>query len=111
MALVLGGRRVLRKINSAARRHPLPFSIVITGLKAAAADLMIQTFVEGTKQVDWRRNSVFLCFGCTYQGCVQYFMYAKLYEGLWCVAPSVDARFVADTECSQAWPKHSKCGD
>ena len=73
----------LRRINSFAERNPLKFSITVTAVKASLADLMIQTLVERSDKVNWTRNSVFFFFGGGYQGCAQYFMYAKLYEGLW----------------------------
>ena len=74
------GPSVLGRVNEAMRRQPLLTSIVVTGAKAAAADLMIQAVVEKRARVDERRVATFGLFGATYQGCVQYFLFNHVLE-------------------------------
>ena len=73
---------LLRRGNSWVRRHPLATATSVTGAKACAADLVIQTIVERREKVDRPRAILFGSFGCLYQGCFQYWMYNHLYERL-----------------------------
>ena len=60
-------------------RHPLFVGTMIAAVKTAAADLLVQTQVEGKPwdEIDWRRNMVFLSFGFGYLGLGMYAVYVK----------------------------------
>jgi hypothetical protein len=70
------------RANRWAVRNPLKLSIAVTTFKAGAADLLVQRCIEGNREVDVRRLSTFLLFGCFYQGCFQYFVFARWLETL-----------------------------
>jgi len=78
-----GFSRFGSRVNAAMARHPFLTSVTITGAKAAAADLMIQTMIEKREKVDTTRLGLFGLFGFTYQGGFQYGLYAKLFERIW----------------------------
>ncbi len=63
-----------------ARAHPFAVGASAATLKAATADCMIQTCVEGRRrdEIDVKRVAVFttFCFGFT--GCWQYFLYNRV---------------------------------
>lgn len=67
-------------LNAWTKRRPVITATMVTTVKAAAADLMIQMVVEKRSTVDTRRSVFFGTFGFAYQGCFQYWMYNKLYE-------------------------------
>ena len=75
--------RALQGMNAVAERHPVATAVTVTATKAGVADLMVQFVVEGRETVDTRRTLLFTSFGGSYQGLWQYFMYNKLYEGIW----------------------------
>ena len=51
-------------------RHPLFTAVGIATVKTCAADLFVQTYVEGVSfdEIDWRRAGLFLSFGFVYLG-------------------------------------------
>lgn len=73
------------RINLWMKRRPLFTSIMITGFKTIAADLVTQTIIEqkSMKDIDWTRTAVFGTFGFLQMGCLQYWMYNKLFFQLW----------------------------
>lgn len=73
-------RHQLNRINDLVQRRPVLTSIVVTGVKAWAADLMIQKLVEKRETVDLKRSALFASFGSAYQGCIQYWIYNILFE-------------------------------
>ena len=89
----------MNHIIAACRSRPLALAVVVATVKNSAADLIVQTQIEGralsapheppTQQqqqqqqqqqrtIDWRRNAVFAAFGASYLGGVQYVIYTKL---------------------------------
>lgn len=79
----LGRFRQCGKISEASeaslkfpQRHPFAFQLFIATGKTSAADLMTQIVVEkkSLKDVDWRRNGIFVVFGFVYLGCFQYWL-------------------------------------
>ena len=76
-------------------RHPLGTAMGVTSGKACLADVMTQTLIEGTPldEINGRRALLFASFGLCYQGCFQYWMYNKLYEGI--LFPGNSARAIA----------------
>ena len=58
---------------------------MITGIKTIAADLVTQTLIEkkSMNDIDWTRTTVFGAFGFLQMGCLQYYMYNKLFFQLW----------------------------
>ena len=85
-ATVCGGQRLddmfaLRRLNSAMAAQPLVTSLVVTSAKAAVADVMVQTVIEGRKKdVDQRRVFLFGAFGFAYQGAFQYWLINHVWE-------------------------------
>ena len=73
-------RHQLNRVNDLVQRRPVLTSIVVTGVKAWAADLMIQKLVEKRETVDLKRSALFASFGSAYQGCIQYWIYNILFE-------------------------------
>ena len=70
----------MHSLNEGIRAHPLKASIGITAAKACAADLMVQSAIEGKSELDRRRAAVFLLFGGGYQGCFQYWIFNTCFE-------------------------------
>ena len=62
-----------------AQRAPFSSQVAVATTKTVAADLLVQTAVEGKslQDVDYRRVAVFGAFGCLYLGIVQYGLYVK----------------------------------
>ena len=62
-----------------AQRAPFSSQVAVATTKTVAADLLVQTAVEGKslQDVDYRRVAVFGAFGCLYLGVVQYGLYVK----------------------------------
>ena len=60
-------------------RYPFLFGIVLSSTKSGAADIMIQTCIEGTSvhKIDWRRTKSFAMFGALFCGVWQYFLFVK----------------------------------
>ena len=67
-------------VNGWMRANPFKTSVVVTTVKAGAADIMVQRCVEGASEVDEQRLVTFLVFGCAYQGCFQYWMFNCWFE-------------------------------
>ena len=65
-------------------RHAFAFQLAVATGKTAAADLMVQTVVDGKSlaEVDWRRNGIFIVFGAAYLGGFQYWLMVTQY-GKW----------------------------
>ncbi|CAH0365679.1 unnamed protein product [Pelagomonas calceolata] len=80
-------------VTAFARAHPFAVGASAATLKAATADCMIQTCVEGRRcdEIDIKRVAVFttFCFGFT--GCWQYYLYNRVMPRLF---PNVDAFLV-----------------
>jgi hypothetical protein len=73
--------RLLRAVADFGSRHPVLFGCGVSSVKTSGADFFAQRVVEKKKfdEVDWRRNSIFFCWGLFYLGGVQYFIYVKLF--------------------------------
>lgn len=69
---------MLARLAAAARAHPFAVGASAATLKAATADVVIQTCVEGRSEIDVKRVAVFttFCFGFT--GCWQYVLYNRI---------------------------------
>lgn len=87
-----------RRFLSACQARPLLLAVSVSCVKASAADLIVQTQMEGRKirlgdstgnisaggskttspGVDWRRNFVFAAFGALYLGGVQFGIYTRI---------------------------------
>ncbi|GHP06068.1 hypothetical protein PPROV_000481500 [Pycnococcus provasolii] len=67
---------------SFAQRYPFATNIIIATFKTSAADLIAQCVVEqkSITEVDWKRNMVFVVFGATYLGGVQYWIQVNMYK-------------------------------
>ena len=62
-----------------AKRAPFMSQVAVATVKTMAADIIVQTTVEGKSlhDVNWRRVSIFGAFGCSYLGVAQYGLYVK----------------------------------
>ena len=67
-----------------AKTYPFLNNIFIATLKTQAADLVTQTAVEGKSfsEIDWKRNFVFMLFGCFYLGGFQYLYQINVFQRL-----------------------------
>lgn len=61
-------------------RHPVMVAVFVATIKTAAADIIVQTQIEGCDSVDWRRVGLFTAFGACYFGAFQYFLYVKCFS-------------------------------
>ncbi len=61
-------------------RHPVIIAVCVATIKTAAADIIVQTQIEGCESVDWRRVGLFTAFGACYFGAFQYFLYVKCFS-------------------------------
>lgn len=68
--------------GSFAKRNPFLFQLGVATGKTMAADLMTQTVAEGKslKEIDWKRNGVFVVFGFAYLGGFQYWLMVTKYR-------------------------------
>ena len=64
--------------ESWAKENPFLFQLGVATVKTSAADLVAQMVAErkSLKEVDWKRNAIFVVFGFAYLGGFQYW-YAR----------------------------------
>lgn len=69
-------------IWSIPKDHPFAFQLFVATAKTAAADLMVQMVAEGKtlSEVDWKRNGIFVVFGCAYLGGFQWWIMVNKYR-------------------------------
>lgn len=66
-------------VTSFGQRYPFLFQLLVCTAKTSLCDILIQTYVEKKKRIDWKRNMVFVAFGSVYLGGVQYALYSMLF--------------------------------
>jgi hypothetical protein len=66
--------------DGAMGRYPKTFGIGIATVKTAAADILIQKYIEKREDLDWKRVGFFGAFGFFYLGVFQYWMYVGLFS-------------------------------
>lgn len=68
--------------ESFAKRSPFLFQLGVATGKTMAADFMTQTVAEGKslKEIDWKRNGIFVVFGFAYLGGFQYWLMVTKYR-------------------------------
>jgi hypothetical protein len=66
------------------REHPFLFGVTVTSAKTAVADMLTQTALLNRHwtEVDLGRVSTFALYGALYLGCVQYWLFVKVYPRL-----------------------------
>ena len=64
------------------KKHPFATNIIIATIKTSLCDVLVQKYVEGKAEVDWKRVSVFTAFGCLYLGFFQWAIYVTLFGRL-----------------------------
>eukprot|EP01084_Bolivina_argentea_P279038 476980_1 len=80
-----GLRRALlspnNRLNVFLMKYPKQTSVGFTCVKTIAADLVVQTFVDGSSlnEIDYTRTAVFGSFGFLYLGMFQYWLYNIMY--------------------------------
>jgi len=67
-------------LDGVAARRPVATSMAVTAVKAGAADVFVQTYVERSGSIEPRRAATFALFGFSYQGCFQYVVINHLLE-------------------------------
>jgi hypothetical protein len=69
-------------IMSFAKENPFMFQLGVATVKTSAADLVAQMVAErkSLKDVDWKRNAIFVVFGFAYLGCFQYWLMVTKYR-------------------------------
>ena len=70
----------LHVLNKRLAKYPLRLAVGYSMFKAGSADIFTQSFLEKRPEVDLKRTSVFLTFGCIYQGFFQYFLWNIAFE-------------------------------
>ena len=72
------------RIGSALRARPFLGACTSATVKTSAADVMVQTVIEGrgVDEVDRRRLAAFSIFGCLWMGAGQYVLYCRVFEAL-----------------------------
>jgi hypothetical protein len=68
------------RISAWPKAHPVIFGVGVATTKTAAADLLVQKYIEKKEKLDWKRTGMFTCFGFAYLGCFQYWMYVNLFK-------------------------------
>jgi len=68
-------------------KHAFIFGVVVAGSKAALADILVQTRIENSPSIDWRRVKIFCTFGAIFCGMWQYFLYNKMFP---LIVPGID---------------------
>ena len=58
------------------KNNPFLFQLIMCTAKTSVCDLLIQVYVEKKRQIDWKRNGVFMLFGSFYLGGFQYLVYS-----------------------------------
>jgi len=69
---VLALRSLSSYLLAIPKRYPFRFACIFTSFKTCSADILVQKFMEGAENVNWRRCAVFSTFGFFYQGAFQY---------------------------------------
>jgi protein Mpv17 len=62
-------------LNNNVRKHPVAYSVAITGIKAGLADLLVQVYGSAKERVSARRLATFVLTGAVYQGLFQYWLF------------------------------------
>lgn len=64
------------------KNHPFVFQLLVATSKTMAADLIVQTVADGKplRDVDWKRNGIFVVFGFVYLGGFQYWLMVNKYR-------------------------------
>ena len=57
--------------------YPFAFGLSYSCVKTSFSDLLVQKWIEGREEIDWKRNSTFALFGLCYLGGFQYLLYVK----------------------------------
>lgn len=73
---------LLQQLMTFPKRRPYATNIMIATIKTGLADYVVQMWVEKKKQFDWKRNAVFITFGCLYLGVFQWFVYVTCFKKL-----------------------------
>ena len=69
-------------IMSFAKENPFVFQLGVATVKTSAADLVAQIVAErkSLREVDWKRNGIFVVFGFAYLGGFQYYLMVNKYR-------------------------------
>jgi hypothetical protein len=62
------------------RSNPYKANVIIATFKTALCDVLVQRYIEGKEQIDWKRNAVFWCFGLGYLGMFQWYIYVTCFK-------------------------------
>ena len=73
---------VLSAVFALASRRPLGFAMGYGAGKTAAADVLVQSYIEKREVLDVRRTSVFFVFGLVQVGFVQYHIFVTAFSRL-----------------------------
>mmetsp|Transcript_26064 Transcript_26064/g.60218 ORF Transcript_26064/g.60218 Transcript_26064/m.60218 type:complete len:275 (-) Transcript_26064:48-872(-) len=63
------------------KRKPFATNVIVATVKTSLADIIVQ-LGEGKERIDYKRNAVFVGFGCFYLGVVQWFIYVTVFSRL-----------------------------
>ena len=73
---------MLGRLGRLAARQPMLFGAATATVKTTAADVLVQTAIEGRSldSLDVRRTAVFTVFGGAWMGVGQYLLYCRAFE-------------------------------
>ena len=74
--------KIKSNINNFAKKRPVFVATGMSLTKTCLADLIVQSYVEKKKEIDWKRNLCISGFGIFYSGAFQYFLFNKCYPFL-----------------------------
>ena len=69
-----------RMISEVVTKWPMASGAAIMGIKATAADVLVQTVVEKREKLVTERVAAFAAFGTIHQGIVQYLVFNMIIE-------------------------------
>jgi len=71
-----------QQIMTFPKRKPYATNIMIATIKTGLADYVVQMYVQKNEVFDYKRNAVFIAFGCLYLGVFQWFVYVTCFAKL-----------------------------
>ena len=76
LPIIVSSKKAMSIATSFPKNHPFAFNLMLATSKTCAADIVVQTCVEQKpfKDIDWKRNGIFVVFGFVYLGGFQWYL-------------------------------------
>eukprot|EP00122_Pirum_gemmata_P010807 Pgem_evm1s10003 len=72
----------LSTVLALTQANPFAAQVIIATVKTSIADIIVQKKVEKSETIDWKRNALFICFGFSYLGLIQWVIYVRGFQRL-----------------------------